>query len=65
MKYWFKSKTVWFNVIVTIIALATELSNADVLSTENLLKIYAGVISIGNIILRVFFTTQPIGSEDE
>lgn len=65
MKPFWKSKTVWFNVITTILALATELTNATGLSTESMLKIYAAVISVGNIILRVFFTEQPIGTPDE
>jgi len=63
-KSWWKSKVIWFNIITTILALATELSNATGLTTENLLKIYAGVITLGNIILRVFFTSQPIGSNE-
>lgn len=65
MKKWFASKTVWFNVITTVIMLATELSNATDISTESMLKIYAGVITVGNIILRVFFTSQPIGDETD
>lgn len=62
MKKWYQSKTVWFNVIVTAIALATELSNAQL--PVSLLKVYATVITLGNIILRVFFTEKPIGSEE-
>ncbi len=61
MKSWFQSKTVWFNIIVTVIALATELSNAQL--PVSLLHVYATVITLGNIILRVFFTSQPIGSD--
>lgn len=62
MKPWYASKTVWFNVITTAVALATELSNAG-FPTESILKYYAAVITVGNIILRVFFTEKPIGSE--
>ena len=65
MKKWYQSKTVWFNVITTVLALATELSNATGLSTESMLKIYAAVISVGNIILRVFFTEKPIDTTGE
>jgi hypothetical protein len=63
MKKWYSSKTVWFNIITTAIALATELSNAN-FPTADLFKVYMGVITLGNIILRVFFTSQPVGSED-
>ncbi len=55
---WYQSRTVWFNVIVTAIALATELSDAQL--PVSLLKVYGTVITLGNIILRVFFTSKPI-----
>lgn len=64
-KPWYKSKVIWFNVITTIIALATELSNATDITTESMLKIYAAVMTVGNIILRVFLTEKPISNETE
>lgn len=55
MKKWYLSKTVWFNVITGIVAIAGELSNTFKISKNP--EIWAGIISVGNIVLRLITST--------
>lgn len=59
MKNWYQSKTMWFNIIGLIVAAAGEFSNA--FPSGQVAKIAGFVLTIGNIILRLF-TTQGIGT---
>jgi hypothetical protein len=52
-----KSRTVQFNVIYTIIAIAALLMNYI---PEEYVPLLAVVQGVGNVILRVWFTSQPI-----
>lgn len=56
-KKWWQSKTLWFNIIGLVLALAGELSKA--FPSGQVAQISAFVLTIGNIILRLI-TTQPI-----
>ncbi len=59
MKSWLSSKTIWFNVIMTVIDIATFLTATyptnQIIATVSIL-----VHGIGNIVIRYFFTSQPI-----
>jgi hypothetical protein len=58
MKNWYKSKTIWFNIVGLIIAAAGELSAA--FPSGQVAKISGYVLTLGNIFLRLI-TTQQIG----
>jgi len=56
------SKTIIFNVIMTLILVAELLPTVVPNSPEWVLPVSVGVMGIGNIVLRVWFTTQPVES---
>lgn len=59
MKKWYESKTVWFNVILTlveVIALASDLH----IGGEAALLYLAFAQGVGNVVLRVWFTNKPV-----
>ena len=54
-----KSKTVWFNVLTCALALADQFAGTKYLDPE-----YAAlIITIGNMIIRIFFTKKPISEK--
>ena len=53
------SKTVWFNVITIILAVIALPEFVSIIS-PSLLPYIALVNSVGNLLLRVFFTSQPV-----
>jgi len=55
-KKWWKSKTVWFNVISLLVVIATELMGTDIIDT----KVLTIIIAFGNGVLRTI-TKDPIG----
>lgn len=57
MKAWWQSKTIWFNAIALVIAVADALQGFLYLADFH--EIFASVVTVGNIILR-FVTTQGI-----
>lgn len=59
MKTIFQSKTVWFNIIVFGVALLALPQLINVLPSSFLQYDVLGG-AIGNLILRIWFTTQPI-----
>lgn len=61
MKTVFSSKTVWFNIVVFAVALLAAPEFLKVLP-EALLKYDVLGGAVGNLILRVWFTSQPIQS---
>jgi len=64
MKPWYDSKTLWFNVVMTIVLAAPVIAAAtEALSPERavLIDAIAGLVTgLGNIFLRVWFTDTPI-----
>ena len=55
-KSWYKSKTIWFNAVTTLLMFAS-LSEVEMIISPKWIAIINGV---GNIILRVWFTSQPV-----
>lgn len=60
----FESKTVWLNVITFALAVVALPEFISLLPLDALPYI-ALLNSLGNIILRVYFTTQPIENESD
>lgn len=57
LKKWFKSKTVIFNVLTLVVAIAMALSEMDL--SPKFMEIVGMVIAIGNIFLR-FLVNKPL-----
>ena len=60
LKRWFESKTVWLNILTAlgaIVQLVIEFLNAGDLSVNG---VFLLVFAIANIIIRIFFTKEPI-----
>lgn len=54
----FSSKTVWFNIVTSVVGIAIALQS---ISTFNKYAgILLGIVAVGNVILRVWFTSTPI-----
>jgi hypothetical protein len=56
-KKWFKSKTLWFNIIALILGVITTL--VDIFPTIATSEIIVLIMSFGNMILR-FFTKESL-----
>lgn len=59
MKHILHSKTIWFNVVITIIESSTFFLDSKIVNTEYL-PYFIAFQGIGNIILRIWFTKQPV-----
>ena len=57
MKKWYKSKTLIFNGVATIVGVSMALSDIDL--PPNVLKALGAIVTVGNIVLR-FKTVDPI-----
>lgn len=66
MKNILASKTVWFNVISFVLALVALPEFISILPATALPYI-AVLTSVGNMVLRLYFTTQPlsVGAKSE
>lgn len=61
MKPWYKSKTVWFNLVVSILAAAElNLKLMQPYIGVEFFQLISFVLIVGNAALR-FISTQPIG----
>lgn len=62
MKRWYKSKTVWFNIAVTLVAIGNELmplvSVMDGEASADLRMYLILATSFGNMILRMVTSTK-------
>jgi len=59
-KRWFESKTVWLNILTAlagIVQLVIEFLNGGDLSVNGIFMLLVG---IANIIIRIFFTKEPV-----
>lgn len=70
MKKQINSKTVWFNIVMFIMFIAT-LIDTNILNVfgitdvSKVVTIQGMITAIGNYILRVFFTSQPITTQND
>jgi hypothetical protein len=60
MKPWYESKTVWFNVIAALVAVAGFFGYTDFVPDPRIAEMIAGVAALVNLYLR-FRTDQAIG----
>lgn len=71
MKTQLSSKTVWFNVIMLVIFVASLLDDKFLSafgitgqSASQITTALGAITAVGNYVLRVFFTSQPIGNNN-
>lgn len=70
MKKQINSRTVWFNIVMFIMFIAT-LVDTNILNVfgitdvTKVVTIQGMITAIGNYILRVFFTSQPITTQND
>ena len=60
MKKWYQSKMVWLGIITTLIgalSLVSDLLNKPTVSPQDIILLLSGILGI---VLRVWFTTQPV-----
>jgi hypothetical protein len=58
MKKWWKSKTIWFNLIMSaLVALEASISQLSALVPANWYAIIAVILPVGNAMLRIISTT--------
>lgn len=57
-KQWWKSKTVWFNLITLVLGVVGALLN--LIETKAWVLVFTAVMALGNGILRIYFTDTPI-----
>lgn len=62
MKPWYRSKTFWFNVVTLIVAIATLAADPSLVKDMNVVAGAAGVVTVGNIILRMLTDTAIEGT---
>jgi len=59
MKPWYTSKTLWFNALFLVSAIAAYFGFADFKPDSNVVELAGVVVSVINIVLR-FVTKEPI-----
>lgn len=60
MKLWYKSKTVWVNIISILIYLITSITTNFQLS-GTAAALFGTALGLLNLILRIYFTNTTIG----
>lgn len=58
-KPFWRSKTIIFNILMTIVEVTALLQQTPVVP-EDLMPYVVAAHGIGNVIIRVFFTTKPL-----
>jgi len=61
LKPWYQSKTLWFNVVSLAVVIAGVLADPAIVSDARVVAAAAAFVTIGNAVLRIFLTSQPIG----
>lgn len=59
-KNWWESWTLWFNVASLIVAIAGVFTDPALASDPRIVSVATAVVTVGNVILRVLRTSQPI-----
>ncbi len=63
-KMWYESKTVWFNIVLTVLGVVPIVGAFMKLLYPDAAMVIEGVLAmvagIGNLILRVWFTEAPL-----
>ena len=57
-KKWYNSKTIWFNVLVSVLGIITALQGISEL--ESFAVFFATILAVGNVLLRVWFTDSAV-----
>lgn len=66
MKIWYKSKTVWFNIIVAgLVALEASFAMLQPLLPVNAYGVLTTVLAVGNAMLRVISSQGIIFKKDK
>lgn len=60
LKNWFESKQVWLGIILTILGIATYFADPTHAVTATLTSLSMAVIGIAQVVLRIWFTSEPI-----
>jgi hypothetical protein len=60
---WYASKTIWFNILMTIIGIATSLQGVS--TFDKYAQVLVVIILVGNVILRTWFTNSSIASSSK
>lgn len=58
--HWYQSKTIWFNVLITILGVVASLQG--IATFDKYAQVLGLITVIGNVILRVWFTSTNISS---
>lgn len=61
MKNWYQSKTLWFNILTTLVAVIGEVTKTLPLNAGTT-KIFGIILVVGNMLLRLV-TNTAIGTE--
>jgi hypothetical protein len=59
MKAWYKSKTLWFNVITLILGILGAI--AGIVESRTAIVVLVAFEALGNGVLRIWFTDTAIG----
>ena len=59
-KEWYLSKTLWFNIITLVVAVASGFGFGEFEPTPEVFAIAAGVVAVVNVVLRVWFTNKAL-----
>lgn len=63
-KQWYESRTIWFNVLSGVVAIATALQAPDVGLNPKVVSIFSSIVTAGNILLRMV-TDKSIGGDQK
>jgi hypothetical protein len=55
---WYQSKTIWFNIIMTLLSVISVLQGME--EFLEYAKLFLIITTVGNVILRVWFTSSSI-----
>jgi len=58
-KEFYKSKTVWFNILALVLLIAQGFGFADFEAAPEMAAVAAGVVAVVNLVLR-FVTSRPL-----